>query len=144
MVTYENGGLRQHELSKSVEVTFNLVFVPPRKVGHVGNQRHFCIIGRNFGYHANIFRIANKANLDGADGHIFKHRARLLANRFFVETDMVKNFRCVAHIRAGNDCKRMSTSRRNGGDVSSQATCAAGIARIERHDAYRCFFNLWQ
>ena len=111
MVADEYGGLRQHEFAKGVQVTVQLALVPPRQVGHVGDQRHVGVIRGDLSDGADVLRAADKTHLDGGYRHVFERGARLLGNSIFVKCKVVQDFCCVAGIGAGHHRQRVCTGR---------------------------------
>ena len=46
VVAHQHLGLRQHQFAEGVEVGLLVVFLDPRQVGHVGDQRHVGVVGQ--------------------------------------------------------------------------------------------------
>ena len=120
MVADQQGGLRQHQLAKSIKVAVDFTFVPPRQVRHVGNQRYLGIVGSDLRDGADVLGTADKSDLDGSDGHVFERRPSLVCHGLFIEGEVVKDFGGVTHVGAGDDGQRVGACRCNGGDVCSQ------------------------
>ena len=56
---------------------------------------------------AQVFRAAHKADFERLHRHVLERTARLVGHGFFVEGEVVVDFRGVAHIGAGDHCQHM-------------------------------------
>ena len=113
-------GLRQDELAERVEVGLLLVFLDPRQVGQVGDQRHVGVVGQDLGDRADALGRAEEADLPGGDRHVFEDAARLLDDHVGVDRVMVEHLGGVAHDDAGDDGQRMRAHRRDRRDVAGR------------------------
>jgi hypothetical protein len=93
----EHLGLRQHQLAEGIDVALLLVFFEPRKVRHVGHQRHVGVVREDLGDRADAFGRPEEADLPGRDRHVFEHAARLLDDDVGVQRVMVEDLGGVAH-----------------------------------------------
>ena len=137
MVADQHGGLRQQQFAKSVEVRLDQVLVPPRQIGHVGDERHFWIVGCGFGDGAQDLRRADEADLDQLHFDVFQDGARLFGNGLFIERKVIEDLGGVACIGACHDRQHMGADRRHRESIAAQSAGAAGVARVENQDAWR-------
>ena len=115
--------------------SIDLAFVPPRKIGHVRDQRDLGVVGGDLGDGADRLRAADETDLENLHRHVFEDGAGLLGHGLFVEGEMVEYFGRIARIGARDDWQSMGPDRSDCGDVRGQSARAAGVARVEHHHA---------
>ena len=111
VVSYQHGRLRQHELAEGVEVQVDLPFVPPRKVGHVGDQRHVGVVGGDLGDGTDGLGTADETDLEDLNRKRLPGSVRACSViSLVVEGEMVEYLCGVAGISAGDN--RQARGRR--------------------------------
>lgn len=130
-------GLRQHEFAEGVEVALQLVFLDPRQVGHVGDQRHVGVVRQDLGDRADALGGTEEADLPGRDRHVLQDAAGLFGDHVGVDGVVVEDLVGVAHHDAGDDRQAVRTHRGDRRDVAGHAAGAARVAGIEAHHAGR-------
>ena len=107
MVANQQGGLRQDEFAKGIQIGVDFFVFPPRQIGHVGHHGHIRIVGADLGNGTQVFWGATKAHFDDAHIHVFQHGAGLLSHGFVIKRNMVKDFGGVTQISASDHSQRM-------------------------------------
>ena len=103
-------------------------------MGQHGNLR---VVADQLGDGADVFRRANEANFENLHRQVFQNRAGLFGDCFIVQRKVVNDFGGVAGIDPGDHGQDVHAHGRHGGDVSTNATSAAGVIGVEDHHAGR-------
>ncbi|EWS65722.1 hypothetical protein Y695_01010 [Hydrogenophaga sp. T4] len=135
VVADQHRGLGQQQFGAGIQVGFDGHVVPPGQVGHVGDHRHFGVVGGDGGDRAQVLRAAHEADLECEHRHVFQGTTRLIGHGFFVESDVVVDLGGVAHIGASYHGHDMDRCTGHGGQVRAQAARAAGVVGVENHHA---------
>jgi hypothetical protein len=126
------------QLAKRVQVRVDLALVPPRQVGHVGDQGHIGVVGRDLCNGADIASgLPTKPTLNTCTGTSSRMVRACSATAFFVEGEMVDDLGGVAHIGAGHNWAACAPTEAMAVTSAGQAARAAGVAGIETSNAGR-------
>ena len=137
VVSYQHRGLRQKQFAKGVLVQIDLAFVPPRQVGHAGNDRYVGIVRCELGNRADIFRTPGESDLDHLRRRVLQNGPRLLGHGFLVQRKEVKYLGGVTGVSARHDRQGVGANRADRQDVAGQSASATGVACIEDQNTRR-------
>jgi len=130
--------LRQDQVGKGFVVGIYGVVIPPRQIGHAGNQGNVVVIGGNTRYHAQIVRCAGKAEPDRLHLDVFQHGTRLFGHSLIIERVEVKYPGAIAGIGACHDRQGMNAHAGHRHDIGGQSTGTTGVVAVEDQYTGRC------